>query len=141
MNTLTLSDKVEMVVYDIYMSALETSPEESSLFRKLLMVDLNGSRRLLMVAGATHQYYQTDNSCVAVLNPDRSLLREIHPGCYYDRPELLGIVQDKCDFALGLMIDTCSGFRASPYFEYTSRPTTYSRFNYLGYGDRETLTM
>lgn len=141
MNALNLSDKVEMIVYDAYMSALEASPEESSLFRKMKMVDLTGSTRLLMVVGATNQYYASDNSCVAVLNPDRSLLREIHPGCYYGGAELLDIVQGKCDFALGLMIDVDGGFRADPYFEYTSPPAGQSRFTYLGYRDTETLIM
>lgn len=141
MNTLTLSDKVEMIVYDIYMSAIDASPEESFLFRKLMMVDLNGSRRQFMVVGATHQYYSSDNACVAVLNPDRSLLREIHPGCYYGSSALMHIVRGKCDFALGLMIDTCGGFRAEPYFEYTSPPAAHPRFTYLGFRDTETLIM
>lgn len=143
MNDLTLSDKVEMIVYDIYMSALKASPEESSLFRKLMMVDLDGSRRLLMVVGATNQYYPHDDSCVAVLNPDRSLLREIHPGQFYDEDKLFGIVRGKCDFALGLMTDAARGrrFRADPYFQFTTQREEYPRFNYFGYRDGETLTM
>lgn len=141
MNALTLSDEVEIIVYNVYMRALEASPEKNALFREMMMVGLNGTTRLLMIVGAINQYYPADDSCVAVLNPDKSLLREIHPGWYYGSSALTLMVQGKCDFALGLIINTCGGFRADPYFEYTSQPAAHPRFTYLGYRDTETLIM
>lgn len=135
MNVLTLSYDVESIVCSVYTSALKASPQENYLFRKFMVVDVNGTTRLLMVVGAINQFYASDNICVAVLNPDKCLLREVYPARFYSSAELLAIVSGKCDIALGLWTDTRSGLSAEPYFEYTSQPAPHPRFMYFGHID------
>lgn len=137
MKLIDLFDDIKMIVCNVYMNALKASPEENALFRKMKMLNLTGNRRLLMVVGAINQYYDSDNVCIVVLNPDKSLLREIHPGRFYRSSELYDIVCGKCDLALGLWTDARSGFSISPYFEYTSQPAPLQRFAYIGYGDMD----
>jgi hypothetical protein len=135
MKTRPVFHDIEWHVHDHCVKVLETSKKKPSLFREFMEIEVDGSTKLLMIVGATNQFYDSDNICIAVLNPDRILLRKLHPGIGYNGSKLRRLLQRKCDLALALQINVGHGLRVDPYFEYMSRVTEPPRFNYLHRGD------
>lgn len=128
MKTITQFDKVEKVVSSLYLSALESSAEKDAMFRTLMDVDLDGSTKPLLVVGITHPWYG-DGSCIAVLNPDKSLISKIKPGCGYCGFIWKEIVQGKCDLMLSLWINTNVGFSAQRGTQYENRRPSPARIS------------
>lgn len=134
MKTRAVFNDIEWHVYDHCLEVLAASKKKPSLFREFMKIEVDGSARLLMMVGATNQFYASDNTCIAVLNPDRRLLKKLHPGIHYTRAQLKRLLQTKCDLALAFWIDASQGLRVAPYFEYKSRLTEPPRFTYLSRG-------
>lgn len=101
----TLFEKVEKVASSLYLCALRSSANESVMFRNLIDFHVDGCKKPLLVLGHAHPSHG-DGSCIAILNPDESLVSEIIPGCGYSSSILKEIVTRKCDLALSLWINT-----------------------------------
>lgn len=109
MKPTSLFDKVEKVASSLYLCALGSSAKESVMFRNLIDFHVDECKKPLLVLGHAHPSHG-DGSCIAILNPDESLVRKIIPGCGYSSFILKGIVARKCDLALSLWINTDDGF-------------------------------
>lgn len=130
MKPITLYDKVEKVVSSLYSCALESSADKDVMFCILIDVNLDGCTKPLLVVGTTHPLYG-DGSCIAVLNPDKSLLTKIIPGVGYSNFILKEIVQGKCDLTLSLWINTNAGISTQRSTQYKYRRPSPARFSLL----------
>ena len=128
MKPITLLGKVEKSCISLYLCALESSAGKDAMFRTLLDVDLDGCTKPLLVIGTTHPWFG-DGSCIAVLNPDKSLISKLKPGCGYGNFILKEIVQGKCDLMLSLWINTNVGFSVQLRTRYKCQRPTPARFS------------
>lgn len=127
MKPVTQFDKVEKIAASLFLCAIQSSAKTSVMFRNLIDVDIDGSTKPLLVVGHAHPGYG-DGSCIAILNPDKSLISKIIPGCGYSSFILKELVQRKCDLTLALCININCGYRSVRGTEYKCREPSLPKF-------------
>lgn len=128
MNTITLSDKVERIAFSMFLCAAKSSGEKSLIFRNLINVEIDGCTMLLLVLG--HAYPgQRDGSCIAILNPNKSLVSQIIPGYRYSSLILKGLVTGRCDLTLAFWMDMTMGINIRRTIKYLSSPLSPAKFS------------
>ena len=122
-----MKEKIKEVSTQLFNSVLKISANHQGTFRLVVTLQIDDQSKPLLVVGNAHSEVE-DGHCIAVLNPEESLMNEVIAGCAYMGGSLKGIVQGKCDAMVELWIDAYKTDGISEISSYTSREPKDARF-------------
>jgi hypothetical protein len=104
-----MKDEVQKIAVEVFKSVLRVSGGEPKsgdhgLFNMMLTTRINGEVKPLLLKGNAHHEIE-DGHCIAILNPDPSLSKEVKAGMAYPGDTLKKIVEGRCDYMVDLWID------------------------------------
>ncbi|MGE0086574.1 MAG: hypothetical protein AB7S75_19375 [Desulfococcaceae bacterium] len=80
-----------------------------------------------LIVGNAHREVE-DGHCIAIINPDESLLTQVVAGCAYTGDTLKNIVKGKCDLMIEIWIDVYKKDGVSEISRYQSRNMEPAKF-------------
>ena len=122
-----MKKKIKEVSIHLFNSVLTISANQHGTFRLLVTIQIDDQSKPLFIVGNAHSEIE-DGHCIAVLNPEKSLMNEVIAGCAYTGSSLKGIVQGKCDAMVELWIDAYKTDGVGEISSYTSRAPQNARF-------------
>ena len=123
---MNITEKMTNVADTIFRSILKTSADRSGVFRVMITIEHDQEEKPLMVVGNAHPTHE-DGHCIAVLNPDESVQKEIRGGVAYGGG-VKEYVQGKCDAMVELWIDAYKKDGTSVLSSYTTRSPKQPKF-------------
>lgn len=112
-------DKLAKIAEPVFRALLAHSAEERGIFRVLMTVNVDGSPKPLLIVGNAHPRIE-DGDCIAVLNPDESLQKEVTGGVAY-MGHIKTIVTGRCDAMVHLWIDDYGAKKVTMIWSYKAR--------------------
>ena len=99
-----LVETVKQIAVSFFRSILPFSAAQNGTFKALLSAKVGDEVKPLLLIGNAHSKIE-DGHCIAVLNPDKTLVDSIIAGCGYDTGILKWKVAKRCDIALDVWVD------------------------------------
>lgn len=124
-------DDLEVYASQIFFHTLQSAgSNEDSPFRMLADVNIDGTVKPVLLLGNVHPHPEfRDGHCIAILNPDKTLLKRINPGVGISTPILKEIVERKCDLMLYLYIEAYCNRRVSRAGTYQARTPSLAKYS------------
>lgn len=95
--------QIQQAATSVLGAVLNNSPSDDAGIKSLLSVEIDGQQQQLLIVGNTHRYFD-DANCIAILNPDESLVSKINIGVAYMSGILKEMVARRCDAMLQLQM-------------------------------------
>lgn len=95
--------QIQQVASAVLGAVLQNSPSDDAGIKTLISVEIDGQQQQLLIVGNTHRHFN-DANCVAVLNPDETLVSKIKTGVGYTSASLKEIVSKRCDAMVKLQM-------------------------------------
>lgn len=93
------SMEIQSLAAGVLKAILTSSAEDDVTFRSMLTTQSGGTNMPVLLVGKTHREFD-DGYCIAILNPDTDLSKDLVPGVAYSRAMLKEIVAKRCDAML-----------------------------------------
>ncbi len=122
-----MKERIKEVAIQLFKSVLLISTSHQGTFRLIVSVSIDNATKPLLLVGNAHSEVE-DGHCIAILNPEESLMGEVVAGCTYMGNTLKNIVRGKCDAMVDLWIDAYKKDGVIVISSYTSREPKSARF-------------
>jgi len=96
-------EQIQQVATAVLGAVLKSSPSDDAGIKTLVSAEIDGQQKQLLIVGNTHRFFH-DANCIAILNPDDSLVSKIRPGVAYMSGALKEMVSGCCDSMLQLQM-------------------------------------
>lgn len=96
-------EQIQQVATMVLGAVLKSSPSDDAQIRTLISTEIDGQQKQLLIVGNTHRFFN-DADCIAILNPDKSLVSKVRPGVAYMSGALKGMVSGRCDSMVQLQM-------------------------------------
>ena len=122
-----MKEKVKEIAVSLFKSVLKISSDQHGTFRLIVTAKIQDEDKPLLILGNAHSEIE-DGHCIAILNPDKSILNKVVAGCSYPADSLKEIVGGKCDLTVDLWIDAYKTNGVSEISSYKARNPKPAQF-------------
>ena len=120
-------EEIQQIAVDNFQCFLKSCSKSNATYRQLLTVEIEDAATPLLLIGEAHGSVE-DGYCIAILNPEESLLTEVKAGISYLTQDLLNKVTDRCDVMLKIWIEAYKNNRVNIIAKYEATLTRPARF-------------